>query len=84
MYMYIYIYIYTYMYVLRIYIYIYICIHIYVYIYIYIYIGMHLSKTTLTACLTLAFFNSGEQCSKLWQSLTRRNTDKTNEAVLDR
>ena len=36
--------------------------------------GNHLSNTT---CLTRAFFKSGEECSTLWCSLTRRKTHKT-------
>ena len=43
--------------------------------------GNHLSNTT---CLTLVFIERGEECSKLWCSLTRRKTPKTNEAVLDK
>ena len=38
--------------------------------------GNHLSNTT---CLTQAFFKSGEECSTLWCSLTRRKTHKTSE-----
>ena len=43
--------------------------------------GSHLSNTT---CLTHVFFKCGDWCSKLRWSLTRRNTHKTNEAVLDK
>ena len=43
--------------------------------------GNHLSDTT---CLTQALFKRGEECSKVWCSLTRRNTHKTNEAALDK
>ena len=41
----------------------------------------HLSNTT---CLTQVVFKSDEYFNKLWWSLTRRNTHKTNEAALDR
>ena len=30
------------------------------------------------------FFKRGERFSKLWRSLTRRNTQTTNEAALDK
>ena len=56
--------------------------YIYIYIYVYTYVrGNNLSNTT---CLTQAFFKRGEECSKLRWSLTRRNTHKTNEAVVDK
>ena len=41
--------------------------------------------TCLTLCrLTHSFFTSGESYIKVWRSLTRRNTHKTDEAVLDK
>ena len=49
-----YVYIYTHMYVCM-------CIYIYIYIYIYTTWGNHLSNTT---CLTRAFVEDGEECSK--------------------
>ena len=68
----------------------YVCICVYIYIYIYLWAradgdladvkGNHFSDAT---CLTCIFF-SGESCSKLWRSLTRRRTHKSSEAVLDR
>ena len=40
--------------------------------------GTQLSSATSP---TLVFFKSGEECSKVWRSLTRQNTHKTNEAA---
>ena len=42
------------------------------------------NHSSITTCLTQAFFKSGGQCGKFLLSLTRRNTHKTNEAVLDK
>ena len=42
--------------------------------------GNHLSNAT---CLPQCFFKSGEECSTLRCSSTRRNTHKTNESALD-
>ena len=41
--------------------------------------GNHLSNTT---CLTRCFFKRDEQCSTVWCSLTRRNTQKNQHAQL--
>ena len=42
------------------------------------------NRLSSTICLAQAFFNGGEECSRLWRSLTRPNTHKTNEAALDK
>ena len=56
--------------------------YMYIYIYIYIIVIYNIFIIYLlsnTTCLTQVFFNSGEDCSTLWCSLTRRNTHKTSD-----